>query len=121
MKEGPERIDYQETADVTEVHAAVKREHAEPTAETTPMPLWLTVLCGASVAWAGAYFGVLNGGLSSNVYNEYESSPAALFPLPQKGSTAIIEVTLAAQGKTVYAQCVGCHGGTGTGVPGQFP
>lgn len=122
MKEGPERIDYQETADVTEVHAAVKREHAEPTADTTPMPLWLTGLCGAAVAWAGVYFGVFNGGLSSNVYNEYESSPALLFPLPQKeGATTAAPVSLAQQGKSVYGQCVGCHGGTGTGVPGQFP
>src|SRR5690349_9675111 len=108
MKEGPERIDYQETPDVTEVHAAVKREHAEPTAETTPMPLWLTGLCGAAVAWAGLYFGVFNGGLSSNVYNEYESSPAALFPLPQKeGTGAAVELSLAQQGKSVYGQCVG--------------
>ena len=84
MKEGPERIDYQETPDVTEVHAAVRREHAEPTAETTPMPLWLTALCVFVVAWAGMYFGVFNGGFSSNVFNEYQSSPAILFPLPTK-------------------------------------
>jgi mono/diheme cytochrome c family protein len=122
MKAGPERIDYQETPDVTEVHAAVRREHAEPTAETTAMPLWLTVLCGAAVAWAGLYFGVFNGGLSSNVYNEYESSPAKLFPLPQKeGAVEAGPVSLAQQGKSVYGQCVGCHGGAGTGTPGQFP
>jgi mono/diheme cytochrome c family protein len=122
MNEGPERIDYQETPDVTEVHAAVKREHAEPTADTTPMPLWLTGLCGVAVAWAGFYFGIFNGGLSNNIYNEYESSPSALFPLPQKeGVGAAVQLSLAQQGKSVYGQCVGCHGGTGTGVPGQFP
>lgn len=122
MKEGPERIDYQETPEVTEIHAAVKREHAEPTAETTPMPLWLTGLCGVAVAWAGIYFGIFNGGLSANVYNEYQSSPAALFPLPQKeGGGEQQQLTLAQQGKSVYGQCVGCHGGTGAGVPGQFP
>jgi len=122
MKEGPDRIDYQETPDVTEVHAAVKREHAEPTAETTPMPLWLTGLCGLAVAWAGAYFGVFNGGFSGNVYNEYQSSPAVLFPLPQKaGVGETVTLTLAQKGKTVFGQCVGCHGGSGLGVPGQFP
>jgi mono/diheme cytochrome c family protein len=124
MKEGPERIDYQETPDVTEVHAAVKREHAEPTAEVTPMPLWLTALCGVAVAWAGFYFGVFNGGLSSNIYNEYESSPGniPMLALPQKeGVSDAISLTLAQQGKSVYGQCVGCHGGTGLGVPGQFP
>jgi len=122
MSQGPDRIDYQETPDVTEVHASVKREHAEPTAEVTPMPLWLTGLCGLAVAWAGAYFGIFNGGLSGNVFNEYQSSPAVLFPLPQKGGTeAAVALTLAQQGKSVYGQCVGCHGGTGAGVPGQFP
>ncbi|MEQ1860589.1 MAG: cytochrome c [Chthoniobacteraceae bacterium] len=122
MKEGPDRIDYQETGDVTEVHAAVKREHPEPSADTTPMPLWLTAVCGIAVAWAGAYFGIFNGGLSGNVYNEYQSSPAVLFPLPQKdGGGVEVAATLAQQGKSIYAQCVGCHGGTGMGVPNQFP
>ncbi len=122
MNEGPERIDYQETPDVTEVHASVKREHAEPIAESTPMPLWLTAVCGVAVLWAGAYFGIFNGGLSGNVYNEYQSSPAVLFPLPQKESAGeAATLTLAQQGKSVYGQCVGCHGGTGAGVPGQFP
>ena len=122
MKEGPDRIDYQETPDVTEVHAAVKREHPEPTAETTPMPLWLTGLCGLAVAAAGFYFGVFNGGLSGSIYNEYESSPGALIPLPKKaGEGEAVVLTLAQQGKTVFGQCVGCHGGSGVGVPGQFP
>lgn len=122
MNEGPERIDYQETPDVTEVHASVKREHAEPIAESTPMPLWLTALCGVAVLWAGAYFGIFNGGLSGNVYNEYQSSPAVLFPLPQKeGAGEAAALSLAQQGKSVYTQCVGCHGGNGGGVPGQFP
>jgi mono/diheme cytochrome c family protein len=122
MKEGPERIDYQETPDVTEVHAAVRREHAEPTAEVTPIPLWLTGLCGVAVTWAGLYFGVFNGGLSGNVYNEYDSSPAKLFPLPQaEGAGEGPPLTLAQQGKSVYGQCVGCHGGNGMGVPTQFP
>ena len=35
--EGPDRIDYQETPDVTEVHAAVQREKPEPSAEVTPI------------------------------------------------------------------------------------
>jgi mono/diheme cytochrome c family protein len=125
MKEGPERIDYQETPDVTEVHAAVKREHSEPTAGVTPMPLWLTGLCGLAVAWAGFYFGVFNGGLSSNIYNEYDSSPGNIpflaLPKQEGPGGPAVPLTLAQQGKSVFGQCVGCHGGTGTGVPGQFP
>ena len=124
--EGSERIDYQETADITEVHAAVQREKPEPSADVTPMPLWLTGVCAFATIWAGVYFGIFNGGLSGNVYNEYESSPAVLFPLPQKpgakaGAGEAQTQTLAQQGKAVYGQCVACHQPSGLGVAGQFP
>jgi mono/diheme cytochrome c family protein len=124
--EGPDRIDYQETDDVTEVHAAVEREKPEPSAEVTPMPLWLTGVCAFATVWAGIYFGIFNGGLSGSVYNEYESSPAVLFPLPPKagakaGAAEAQTQTLAQQGKGVYGQCVACHQPSGLGVAGQFP
>ena len=79
MNQGPDRIDYRESADITEVHASVQREKPEPSADTTPMPLWLTGVCAGAMVWAGTYFGVFHGGLSANIYNENESSPAALF------------------------------------------
>jgi len=124
MKAGPERIDYDETPDVTEVHAAVKREYGEPRADVTPLPLWLTGVCGAAVAWAGLYFGVFHGGFSGEVFNEYQSSPAVLFPLPKKAAgpgEASAELPLAQQGKAVYANCQACHQPTGQGIPGQAP
>ncbi|HSI13340.1 MAG TPA: cytochrome c [Chthoniobacter sp.] len=125
--EGPDRIDYQETPDVTEVHAAVQREKPEPSAEVTPMPLWLTGVCGVAIAWAGIYFGLFMGGINGNVFNEYESTPAALFPLPEKAGgkgagAEAAEQSLAQQGKAVYSQvCVACHQAAGTGLPGQYP
>ena len=125
MNQGPDRIDYRESADITEVHASVQREKPEPSADTTPMPLWLTGVCAGAMVWAGTYFGVFHGGLSANVYNEYESSPAVLFPQPPKagGKGAVAEApqSLAQIGKGIYAQCVTCHQPTGTGVAGQFP
>jgi mono/diheme cytochrome c family protein len=126
MSEGPNRIDYQETPDITEIHAAVQREKPEPSADVTPMPLWLTGVCAFATVWAGIYFGIFNGGLSGNVYNEYESSPAVLFPLPAKagaGNATASEVkTPAQQGKEVFGQfCQACHQTNGAGVPGQFP
>ena len=124
--EGSDRIDYQETADITEIHAAVEREKPEPSAGVTPMPLWLTGVCAVATIWAGVYFGIFNGGLSGSVYNEYESSPAVLFPLPPKaggkaGAGEAQVQTLAQQGKSVYGQCVACHQPNGLGVPAQFP
>ncbi|MDB6171750.1 MAG: cytochrome c class [Chthoniobacteraceae bacterium] len=125
MNEGPERIDYRETSDITEVHAAIKREHGDPRAETTPIPLWLSAVCGVAICWAGAYLGVFHGGFSSSIYNEYQSSPSALFPTSKKqtgpGAGPAAVLSLAQQGKAVYAQCVTCHQPTGAGVAGQYP
>ena len=125
MNEGPQSIDYKETSDVTEVHSAIRREHLDPVAEVTPIPLWLTLLSAASLCWAGAYLGVFHGGFSGNIYNEYQSSPTALFPLPvskdQKRGKEQGSASLAQIGKGVYAQCQPCHQASGLGVPGQFP
>lgn len=122
----PDRIDYQESLDVTEVHAPTKREFSEPSANVTPIPMWLTGVCAGVMVWAGSYFGVFHGGLSGNVFNEYESSPAVLFPLPATGkgpgvSGPAVMQTLAEQGKAVYGNCVACHQANGAGVAGQFP
>src|SRR5688572_9405529 len=81
QNEGQDRLDYRETADITEVHASVLREHAEPRAGTMPIPVWLGVLCAGALTWAGAYVGMFHSGFSGKVYNEYESSPSAFFPL----------------------------------------
>ena len=93
--EGPDRLDYFETADITEVHASIAREHAEPRAGTMPIPTWLGALCAGALCWAGVYVGVFHGGFNANVYNEYESNPSAFFPLPagQQGDSGPVTVT----------------------------
>ena len=125
MNEGKDRIDYRETSDVTEVHSAIRRESGDPTAESRQIPLWLTLACSVAVCWAGAYVGVFHGGFSGSVYNEYESSPAVLFPVPGKASggeaAAGASLSLAQVGKGVYSQCQPCHQANGGGVAGQFP
>ncbi len=125
MSEGSEHIDYREAQDLTEVHAAIQRENKDPSADVTPVPLWVTVLCGAAVCWAGAYIGMFHGGFNSNVYNEYESSPAVLFPLPvnanAKAGPAIPDDPVAV-GRGVYmGNCVSCHLASGAGQPGLIP
>lgn len=125
-KEGQDRLDYRETADITEVHAAIAREHAEPSADVTPIPTWLSIVCAGVLCWAGVYIGIFHGGFSSNVYNEYESSPTAFFPLPGKstvtGGGAAVEMTPLVLGEKVYKEvCQACHQPTGLGQAGQFP
>lgn len=126
--QGPDRIDYREApGDLTEVHAAIQREHRDPSASTTPIPLWLTAVCGAVLVWAGGYFMTFHGGLRSDVFNERLSSPDLLFPKtgPQAGAEATgapaAGPTLAQAGKSVYSNCQPCHQANGQGVPGQFP
>ena len=125
MSQGSEHIDSRESADLTEVHAAIQREHKDPSADVTPIPLWVTVLCGAAVCWAGAYVGMFHGGFNSNVYNEFESSPAVLFPQPQRASAkagAVVEEDMMAIGKGVYlGNCQNCHVASGLGQPGAIP
>jgi mono/diheme cytochrome c family protein len=125
MQEGPDRVDYQETRDVTEVHASIKREHSDPKADVTPIPVWLTALCGVVVCWAGAYLGVFHGDFNSTVYNEYDSSPAALFPIAKsrrrwkrwwQGVQSLTQ-----QGKLVYGQCAAVSPAKRHGWPGIPP
>jgi mono/diheme cytochrome c family protein len=124
--EGQDRIDYVETADITEVHASIAREHAEPRADVTPIPAWLSIACAVSLCWAGAYVGIFHGGFNANVYNEYESSPVAFFPLPKgavaDGGGAVAELTPLALGAKVYKEtCINCHMPNGLGQPGAVP
>lgn len=123
--EGQNRLDYQETADITEVHASILREHAEPSADSMPIPTWLGVLCAGALCWAGVYVGLFNGGFSSKIYNEYESSPAAFFPIPggqKQGGGETAELPLLAYGEKVYGnRCVACHQASGLGGNGVPP
>ena len=123
--DGHDRIDYNETADITEVHSAIVRENAEPRADVTPIPTWLSIVCAVAICWAGAYIGIFHGGFNPKVYNEYESSPMAFFPLPQgalpdQGQPQ--ELTLLALGAKTYKEtCINCHQQSGLGQAGVAP
>ena len=124
MSQGSERIDYRETPDLTEVHAAIQRENKDPVAGVTPVPLWVTLLCGAAVCWAGAYVGMFHGGFTSSIYNENESSPAALFPEPARANAKVTTeiVDPVAVGRGVYlGNCQACHIASGAGQTGLIP
>ena len=127
MTHGSDRIDYNETPDLTEVHAAIQREHKDPSADVTPVPLWVTLLCGVAVCWAGVYIGMFHGGFSANVFNEYESDPGRIkwfaLPAPPKGTAGPAAAEdMVAIGKGVYGTvCQACHQPNGMGAPGVAP
>src|ERR1700729_2923437 len=66
LHRGPNHIDYRETEDLTNVHSAVQREHSVGTPGAVPMPLWLMVLCGVAIFWAGTSF---SGGFGASYFS----------------------------------------------------
>ncbi len=110
---------------MTEVHAAIQREHPEPTAEVTPIPLWLTAVCGVAILGAGVYLGAFHGGFRADVFDAADSSARMFVNETAKTdggpSAAQAGPTLVEQGKSAYANCQPCHQPTGQGVSGQFP
>ena len=118
MQPGADEIDYRETADVTSVHGAVKREHREPEAGTYPVPLWLIAVATAVTATAFFYLGQYNGGFSASVFNPLDGTKrVAKTAGPEGEGGAAAEASLAQQGEKVYkSNCVQCHQANGMGT-----
>jgi cytochrome c oxidase subunit 2 len=67
---------------------------------------------------------MFHGGFNHSVYNEYESTPSAFFPLPagSDGPGVAVELPLVQLGEKVYTKnCAVCHQPTGVGQPGAVP
>ena len=115
-------MDYGETADVHEVHAAIQREKREPRVGLEPLSIWLIGLYGLALFAGGAYLGRYSGNFSG------DSLDIAFVPAKKAGpgggpaGGAEKELTPAERGKKVFAaNCQTCHQATGQGVPGQYP
>src|SRR5246500_5038683 len=54
-------MDYGETADVQEVHAAIQREKREPRVGLEPLSMWVIAVYGFAIFFAGAYIGRYSG------------------------------------------------------------
>ncbi len=121
-----EYADYRENLDVTQVHAAVEREHREPEVGVVPVPVWLMAVSGVALFAAGAYLGMFNGGFRGDVYNERESSAGTLFEekaIAGGGAeTAAVAQDPKVLGQKLYGlTCQSCHQPAGTGSPGSIP
>ncbi len=114
-------LDRGEATDVVDLHAAVLRERPEPVEGREPLNLWLVVLIGVMVFWAGSYLTHYSGGFRADEFSETQINPV---PPPVEGGGGA-EDPVAKQSKagaivfTTY--CQPCHQADGNGVPNQFP
>jgi mono/diheme cytochrome c family protein len=115
-------MDYGETADVHEVHAAIQREKREPRVGLEPLSIWLIAVYGLAIFAGGAYLGRYSGNFSG------DSLDIAYIPLKKAGpggpagGEQQAELSPRDRGKKVFAaNCQTCHQANGQGIPGQYP
>ena len=114
-------MDYGETSDVQEVHAAIQREKREPRVGLEPLSIWLIVVYGLALFTGGAYLGRFSGNFSGDSLDIAYIPPKKAGPGagPNEGPK---ELTQFDRGKKVFsANCQTCHQANGQGVPGQYP
>ena len=115
-------MDYGETADVQEVHAAIQREKREPRVGLEPLSIWLIVVYGLAIFAGGAYLGRYSGNFSGDGLDPMMGPPLAKKGGAAQGPQEQVELTPFERGKKVFAaNCQTCHQANGQGVPGQYP
>lgn len=116
-------MDYGETREVQETHAAIYREKLEPRVGREPLSLWLIAIYGLAVFFGGAYLGRYAGNFSGDGLDYLGGAPrvaskGAAGAAPEQAA----ELTPAEKGAKIYAaNCATCHQANGEGVPGQYP
>jgi len=116
-------MDYGETSDVQEVHAAIQREKREPRVGLEPLSIWLIALYGLAIFTGGAYLGRYSGNFSGDGLDPLGGPPPAKKgALGPGGGGPVQELTPHDRGKKIFAaNCQTCHQANGLGVPGQYP
>ncbi|MDQ2866875.1 MAG: cytochrome c [Verrucomicrobiota bacterium] len=116
-------MDYGETADIQQVHAAIQREKLEPRVGLEPLSLWLIAVYGLALFFGGAYLGRFSGSFSGNgldpMVGEVAAKKSGQGP---GGNEQAAPLSPAERGKKIFsANCATCHQANGLGVPGQYP
>ncbi|HEX8899458.1 MAG TPA: cytochrome c [Chthoniobacterales bacterium] len=113
-------MDYGETSDVHQVHAAIQREKREPRMGLEPLSIWLIAVYGLAIFFGGAYLGRFSGDFRGLDPQAGEPHPKKQGPNGPGEQTT--ELSQADRGKKVFsANCATCHQATGLGVTGQYP
>jgi mono/diheme cytochrome c family protein len=115
-------MDYGETEDVQQIHAAIQREKREPRAGLEPLSLWLIGIYGLAIFFGGAYLGRYSGDFSGTGLDPLGGPPRASKSSGTGPSAQTVELTPAERGKKIFsANCATCHQMSGLGVAGQYP
>jgi mono/diheme cytochrome c family protein len=115
-------MDYGETADVQEVHAAIQREKREPRVGLEPLSIWLIAVYGLAIFTGGAYLGRYSGNFSGDGLDPLMGPPPAKKGGGAQGEQQQVELSPRDRGKKIFsANCQTCHQANGEGVPGQYP
>ena len=116
-------MDYGETADVHEVHAAIQREKREPRVGLEPLSIWLIAVYGLAIFTGGAYLGRYSGNFSGDGLDPLMGPPPAKKTAGGlAGGEQQVELSPRDRGKKIFsANCQTCHQANGQGVPGQYP
>ena len=116
-------MDYGETADVHEVHAAIQREKREPRVGLEPLSIWLIAVYGLAIFTGGAYLGRYSGNFSGDGLDPMMGPPPAKKGGGGQGQQQEqAELSPKDRGKKIFAaNCQTCHQANGQGVPGQYP
>ena len=113
-------MDYGETEDVQQVHAAIQREKREPRAGSEPLSIWLIVVYGLAVFCGGAYLGRYSGSFSGDGLDIGNAPTARKVAGAGSGAEQTAELTPFDRGKKVFmANCAVCHQASGLGSPSQ--
>jgi mono/diheme cytochrome c family protein len=115
-------MDYGETSDVQEVHAAIQREKREPRVGLEPLSIWLIAVYGMAIFTGGAYLGRYSGDFSGDGLDPMGGPPPAKKGVGAQGQQQQAELWPHDRGKKIFAaNCQTCHQANGLGVPGQYP
>jgi mono/diheme cytochrome c family protein len=116
---GDDRVHSPEREDrlaVSEVHAAIMREKAEPREGREPTPLWLVGLFGLLLFWGGIYVQRYSGGYDPLQFDEHALAGGTRTGLDVGPIDPLV------LGRRVYVNnCQVCHQGDGQGLTGQYP
>lgn len=115
-------MDYGETSDVQEVHAAIQREKREPRVGLEPLSIWLIAVYGLAIFAGGAYLGRYSGNFSGDGLDPMQGPPIAKKAGGAQQQQEQAELSPHDRGKKIFAaNCQTCHQANGEGVPSQYP